>query len=320
MKPRVFISRTIPEEAMQILRTHLDCRSWDEADVPVPRDVLLNEAKEVDGLYTLLTEKVDAELFSAAPRLQAVANMAVGYDNIDIETARQKGIIVTNTPGVLNETTADLTFALMMATARRLVEAAEFVKQGNWKTWSPMLLTGPDICGSTLGVIGMGRIGEAVIRRAKGFDMNILYYNRNRKADVEQKLGVTYAPMDELLRRSDFVVILTPLTPETHHLISQRELSLMKPSAVLINTSRGPVVDEKALQEALDRKMIWGAGLDVFEKEPIGPDHPLLQYENVVALPHIGSASIATRTRMAVMAAENLVAALSGKEPANRVV
>lgn len=320
MKPRVFVTRALPEEAMNILQEHLQCRFWEEADIPVPRDILLEEAKEADGLYTLLTDKVDVELFSHSPRLRVVANMAVGYDNIDIAAARERGIIVTNTPGVLNETTADLTFALMMATARRLVESAEFVKQGKWKTWSPMLLTGPDIYGATLGVIGMGRIGEAVVRRAKGFAMNILYYNRNRKPEAEQELGIKYALMDDLLQKSDFVVVLTPLTPETRHLIGPRELSMMKPSAVLINTSRGPVVDEQALYDALRQKTIWAAGLDVFEQEPIGPDHPLLQLDNLVALPHIGSASIATRRKMAVMAAENLVAALTGKEPANRVV
>jgi glyoxylate reductase len=320
MKPRVFVTRALPEEAMNILQEHLQCRIWEEADIPVPRDVLLKEAKAADGLYTLLTEKVDEELLSLSPRLKVIANMAVGYDNIDIAAARKRGIVVTNTPGVLNETTADLTFALMMATARRLVEAAEFVKQGNWKTWSPMQLTGPDIYGATLGVIGMGRIGEAVVRRAKGFDMNIMYYNRNRKPEAEQELGIVYASMDELLQQSDFVVVLTPLTPETRHLIGARELSMMKPSAVLINTSRGPVVDEQALYDALRQKTIWAAGLDVFEQEPIGPDHPLLQLENLVALPHIGSASIATRRKMAVMAAENLVSALTGKEPPNRVV
>lgn len=320
MKPIVYVTRVIPDAAMQILREHCECRVWREVDTPVPRDILLQEVRQAEGIFSLLTERIDGELFAAAPNLKAVANMAVGYDNIDVEAARQHGIIVTNTPGVLTETTADLTFALLMATARRIVEAANFVKKGQWKAWSPMQLTGPDIYRATLGIIGMGRIGEAVARRAKGFGMRLLYHNRSRKPEVEQELGIEYMALDALLAEADYVAVLTPLTAETRHMIGERELALMKRSAILINTARGPVVDEQALYNALKQQTIWGAGLDVFEQEPIGTDHPLLTLDNVVALPHIGSASIATRTRMAVMAAENLVAAVLGNEPPNRVV
>lgn len=245
--------------------------------------------------------------------------MAVGYNNIDVSAATRKGIMVTNTPDVLTETTADLTFALLMATARRLLEASDYLRRGEWKTWSPMLLTGQDVHGATLGIIGMGRIGEAVAKRAKGFDMRVLYHNRNRKPEVEEKLGVTYADLPTLLKESDFVCILTPYTSETHHLIGKGELAIMKKTAVLINTSRGGVVDENALYEALTTGTILAAGLDVFEQEPVPLNHPLLSLPNVVALPHIGSASVQTRTRMAELAAQNLLQALAGELPENLV-
>ncbi|AQS59590.1 2-hydroxyacid dehydrogenase [Desulforamulus ferrireducens] len=319
MRPRVYITRTIPPEALARIKEVCEVKVWDEEDVPVPYEVLEQEITEVDGLYSLLTDRIDAALLAKAQKLKVVSNMAVGFNNIDLAAATQRGIMVTNTPGVLTETTADLTFALLLATARRLVESVDFLRQGKWKTWSPMLLTGQDVYGATLGIIGMGRIGEGVAKRAKGFDMRVLYYNRRRKPEVEKELGVTYVDMDTLLKESDFVCIMTPYTPETHNLIGARELSLMKKTAVLINTARGGIVNEAALYQALQKGEIWAAGLDVFEQEPVALDHPLLSLPNVVALPHIGSASEKTRKTMANLAAENLLTALEGKTPPNLV-
>ncbi|MFS8664673.1 MAG: D-glycerate dehydrogenase [Limnochordales bacterium] len=318
-RPKVYVARRIPEEALQILEAHCDCRVFAHEDTPVPRETLLQELAGADGAFVLLTERIDDELLAAAPRLKIVANMAVGYDNIDVEACTRRGVLVTNTPGVLTETTADLTWALLMATARRLVEAQKVIERGQWRTWSPMFLTGQDVYGRTLGIIGAGRIGGAVARRARGFAMTILYHNRRRRPDLEAETGARYVGFHELLEQSDFVVTLVPLTAETHHLINEDALRRMKPNAILINAARGPVVDEKALYKALTEGWIWAAGLDVWEKEPIGPDHPLLGLPNVVALPHIGSASIATRTRMAVVAAENLVAGVTGRRPPNLV-
>jgi glyoxylate reductase len=292
---------------------------WEEMDTPVPRDVLEQQVEKIDGLYCLLTDTIDDSLLERAKHLKAVCNMAVGYDNIDVDAATRRGILVTNTPGVLTETTADLTFALLMAAARRIVESSDFVRNGNWKTWSPLLLTGQDVYGSTLGIIGLGRIGEALARRAKGFNMKVLYHNRSRKPEAEQELGIKYAEKETLLRESDFVVIMTPYNAETHHLIGEKELSLMKKTGIIINTARGGIVNERALYEALKKGAIWAAGLDVFEEEPTRLDHALLTLPNVVTLPHIGSASIKTRTRMAEIAAENLLQALSGETPSNLV-
>jgi len=314
-RPRVYITRRIPTEALEVLTAHLDCRMWDEHEAPVPRDVLEREAAEADGLLTMVSDRVDDALLDRAPRLKVVANMAVGYDNIDVQSCTRRGILVTNTPGVLTETTADLAWALLMAAARRIPEAERVVREGRWKSWAPMMLTGQDVYGATLGIVGMGQIGSAVARRARGFDMKILYHNRRRRPEAERSLGAEYRDLDSLLRESDFVVILTPLTPETRGLIGERELSLMKSNAVLVNAGRGGVVDEDALYRALKEGRIWAAGLDVFEKEPVPADHPLLTLPNVVVLPHIGSASIPTRIRMAKLAADNLVAALTGGEP-----
>jgi glyoxylate reductase len=319
LKPRVYITRKIPEEALSIINEACEARMWEEEDVPVPRWILEDEISKVDGVYCLLTETIDEALLNKAPKLRVISNMAVGYNNIDIAAATKKGIMVTNTPGVLTETTADLTFALLMATARRMEEGANFLRSGEWKTWSPMLLTGQDIHGATLGIIGLGRIGEAVARRAKGFNMNILYHNRSRKPEVEEELGLTYTDFTTLLQESDFVCVLTPYTPETHHLIGQEELSLMKDTAVLINTARGGIVNEEALYHALKSKTIWAAGLDVFEQEPVPTTHPLLTLPNVTVLPHIGSASIQTRKKMALLAAKNMVQALHGETPTHLV-
>jgi glyoxylate reductase len=300
------------------VRAATECRIW-EGDLPPPREVLLREVAEVEGLLCLLTDRIDEELLDAAPRLKVVSQMAVGVDNIDVAACTRRGIPVGNTPGVLTETTADLAWALLMATARRVVEADAYTRSGAWKTWEPMGLLGPDVHGATLGILGLGAIGAAVARRAGGFGMRILYHSRHRKPELEAELGLEHHPMEEVLREADFVSLHTALTPETRHLIGARELALMKPTAILINTTRGPVVDQAALAAALGEGKIAAAGLDVFEKEPVPLDDPILGLPNVVALPHIGSASIATRGRMARMAADNLLAALSGQRPPNLV-
>lgn len=318
MKPRVYITRKIPDEALKIITGRCEVRMWDREDEPVSRDVLEREVRDVEGLYSLLTESIDEKLLDFAPYLKVVANMAVGYDNVDVAACTRRGIVVTNTPGVLTDTTADLAFALMMTAARRVTEAERFLRGGKWKTWSPMLLTGVDVYGATLGIIGLGRIGEAVARRARGFSMRVLYNDKPRP-DLEASLGVERRELESLLRDSDFVSVHVPLTEETRGMIGERELTLMKSTAVLVNTSRGPVVRERELVEALREKRIFAAGLDVFETEPLPEDSPLLELDNVVLVPHIASASIATRTKMAVMAANNLVQVLYGQEPLNPV-
>ncbi len=315
MKPKVYITRKIPPQALEKIKEVCDIRMWHHEDRPVPYRILEQEIKHVDGLYCLLTETIDQDLLNKAKRLKVISNMAVGYNNIDTKTASQKGIMVTNTPGVLTVTTADLTFALLMATARRVVESSDYLRGGKWNTWSPMMLTGQDVSNSTIGIIGMGSIGQAVAKRAKGFDMNILYHNRSRKWEVEETLGIQNTDLHTLLKESDFVCILTPLTPETKNLIDEPQLGLMKQSAVLINTARGGIVNEEALYQALKKGSIWAAGLDVFEKEPVDTNHPLLSLPNVVALPHIGSASKNTRQKMADLAANNLLQALTNETP-----
>ncbi|WP_458414570.1 2-hydroxyacid dehydrogenase [Schinkia sp. CFF1] len=320
MKPKVFITRRISWEIVEKIEEFCVVDMWQEEDVPVPQDILEKKIEDVDGLFCLITETIDENVLAKAKKLKVVSNMAVGYNNIDIEAAKQRGITVTNTPGVLTETTADLTFALLMATSRRLVEASSYLRNGEWQAWSPMQLTGQDIFGATMGIIGMGRIGEAVAKRAKGFDMKILYHNRNRRPEVEQQLGVRFMELDELLQQSDFVVVMTPYTPETVNLISERELSLMKKSAILINTARGGIVNETALYNALKNNQIWAAGIDVFETEPVPLNHPLLALPNVVAFPHIGSASIKTRLKMAEVAADNLIKGVTNQKPLYVVV
>jgi glyoxylate reductase len=314
-RPRVFITRRLPRAAIEIVAAACDYELWDSEEQPVPRDVLLCEAARSDGALVLLTDNVDAELLDGAPRCRIYANMAVGYDNVQVPEATRRGVLITNTPGVLTETTADLTFALLMATARRLYAGQRAIAEGQWQTWSPMFMTGQEIHGATLGIVGAGRIGAAVARRARGFGMKLLYHNRRPSTEFEAEVGAEYCPFDDLLRRSDFVCALVPLTPETRGMFGARAFSLMKPTAVFINTARGPIVDEQALYEALTTGQIWAAGLDVFAQEPIGPEHPLLSLPNVTAVPHIGSASIATRARMATLAAENLVAAVTGRRP-----
>lgn len=320
MKPTVYITRKLPEEAVAPLRDILNVRMWESESEAVPRSVLLEEVADADALWTVVTDSVDSELLDAAPRLKIVANMAVGYNNIDTAAAKERGVIVTNTPGVLTETTADLTFALLLATARRLGEAEQELRDGKWTSWTPMGYTGMDVGGATLGVIGMGRIGEAVASRAKGFDMRILYHNRSRKPEAEAEFGFEYAELDKLLTVADFVVTLTPFTPETAGMIGARELALMKKTAILINSSRGGIVDEEALYKALKNGTIWAAGLDVFETEPVPVDHPLLTLPNVTALPHIGSASVKTRLAMMNLNAQAILDVFDGRNPQNRVV
>lgn len=285
---------------------------WEQEDIPVPREVLKQEISHADGLLCLLTDQIDDDLLAGAPQLKIIANMAVGYDNIDIEAAKRRQIIVTNTPDVLTETTADLTFALLMATARRLIEAYDYIKEDHWQHWSPFLLAGTDIHHKTLGIVGMGRIGEAVAQRAMGFNMKILYHNRSRKLEVEQKLGATYVTFEQLLKEADFVVCLVPLTEETKYLFDAKAFRLMKSSAIFVNASRGQTVNEADLIEALRTKQIAGAGLDVFAEEPIRSDHPLMHIKEVVCLPHIGSASMETRQRMIELCIDNLVGYFQG--------
>jgi len=314
MKPKVFVARLIPEAGLDLLKPKCDLDVWQD-ELPPSREALLKHVKDCQGLLSLLTDKVDAELLDAAPDLKVVSNYAVGYDNIDVAACTARKIVVCNTPGVLSETTADLAWALLMAAARRISEGADYVRAGKWRTWGPRLLLGWDVHHATLGIIGLGRIGFEVAKRARGFDMRVLYYNRSRKPELEAELGLEYVPLETLLKESDFVSLHTPLTPETHHLIGAKEFELMKPTAVLINTARGPIVDSKALYQALKSGQIGYAALDVTDPEPIPADDPLLSLPNCLVVPHIGSASHATRNRMAVMAAENLLAALEGERP-----
>ena len=316
MPEKVLVTREIPEAGLEPLEG-LDVTVLSE--LPPGRDELLEAARGVDGVLSTLTEQIDAGFINAAgDRLKVIANMAVGYDNVDLKAANERGIIVTNTPEVLNETTADTAFMLMLAAARRLGEGERIVRSGRWEAWGPKMLLGPDVWGKRLGVLGFGRIGRAVACRAKGFGMEICYWSRSRKEEAEEELGARYLELDELLETCDFFSIHTPLTEETTHLIGAQELRKMKPKAVLVNTSRGPVVNEDALAGALEDERIFAAGLDVYEEEP--KVHPkLLELENVVLAPHIGSASIETRNKMAVTAGEDLRAALRGEQPKNPV-
>jgi len=318
MKPEVFVTRLLPQEAMNKIHSFCDAKVW-EGELPPPRAVLLQSVTDVEGLLSLLTEKVDAELMDRAKKLRVISNCAVGFDNVDVQEATKRGIVVGNTPGVLTDTTADFAFALLMAAARRVVEGDRVVRAGKWKTWGPMTLLGQDVHNSTLGIVGLGRIGSAVAKRAQGFAMKILYTSHVRNKQAESELGVEYATMDRLLAESDFITIHTNLTPETHHLIGREEFDRMKRTTILVNTSRGPIVDNMALYEALRAGKIAYAALDVTEPEPLPADHPLLTLENVIVVPHIASASVATRTKMAVMAADNLIAGLKGEMPPNPV-
>lgn len=311
MKPMVYITRHLPQKAMETLSEFCEPVVWD-ADLPPGDAELRKQVADKEGLLCLLTDRVDAELIQSAPRLRVISQCAVGFDNIDVAAATARGIPVGNTPGVLTETTADFTWALLAAAARRVVEGVDYVRSGQWRTWGLSLLLGQDLYGATLGIVGMGRIGEAVARRGLGFKMKILYYDHRRKPELENAWGIRYAPFDELLSRADFITLHVNLTAHSTKLIGPRELSLMKPTAILINTSRGPVVDTEALYQALKQGRLAHAALDVTDPEPLPPDHPLLSLPNVTITPHIASASVATRTRMVMMAVENLRAGLSG--------
>src|SRR5579885_307416 len=322
-RPKILVTQKVPAAAYPILEAIGDVEANMEEGVIWPYEELLRRGPGHDYIYSLLTDTIDARFLeacaAASPRLKMVANMAVGFNNIDVQTATRLGIAVSNTPGVLSDTTADLAFALLMATARRIPEAERFLRAGKYKGWGPLLFCGAEVHHSTLGLVGAGRIGKIMAKRASGFEMNVLYYDVFRLSPEEEAAyHLTYVSMDELLRQSDFVSIHTPYTPDTHHLIGTRELALMKPTAILINTARGPIVDEKALVRALQSGQIAGAGLDVFENEPaVEPE--LLTMENVVLLPHIASASLKTRSLMATMASANIVAHALGQRPPNIV-
>ncbi|MDO8485126.1 MAG: D-glycerate dehydrogenase [Candidatus Limnocylindrales bacterium] len=313
-RPRVFVARQIPEEELLPVRAACDADVWQDELQP-SRDELLRRVAGCDGILTLLTDRVDDELLDAAgPRLRVVSNYAVGFDNIDVAACARRGIAVGNTPGVLTETTADLAWALLMAAGRRLPEGDRYVRAGHWRTWGPLLLLGPDVHGATIGIVGFGRIGQAVARRAQGFGMAILYHDVNRLPDeITQPLGASYVSLEELLAQSDFVSLHVNLTEETRHLINAYTLAAMKPTAVLVNTSRGPVIDQLALADALRDGVIWAAALDVTDPEPIPMDDPLVGLDNCLIVPHIASASRATRGKMAAMAAANLLAGVRGE-------
>lgn len=313
-RPRVLVTRRIPEVGLELLRAVAYVDVWDRP-VPPPRDELLRRVAGVAGLLSLLTDRVDDELLDAAgPGLRVVSNLAVGYDNIDVAACARRGVAVGNTPGVLTEATADLAFALLLATARRLPESAALVTEDRWLTWDPLLLLGRDVSGATLGIVGFGRIGREVARRARGFGMRILAHSRRRAPDdVYRETGAEPVDLDTLLAESEFVSIHVNLSVDTWHLIGAEAIARMRPGAILINTSRGPVVDQTALAEALRTGHLFAAGLDVTDPEPMRADDPLLSLPNCLVVPHIGSATQRTRDRMAEKAARNLIAGIRGE-------
>lgn len=318
MKNKVYIANPIPKYVEEYIGKYCEYQIWN-GDSKITRDKLLENVKDVDGLI-VFGHKIDEELLSAAPKLKVVSNLSVGYDNFNIEEMKKRGVVGTNTPYVLDDTVADLIFALILATSRRVVELDKYVRQGNWKKDIEKTNFGLDVHGATLGIIGMGNIGEAVATRGKfGFGMDILYHNRTRKPQAEKELGAKYCSLEEVLRKSDFIVLMTPLTEDTKELIGYKEFDMMKDTAIFINGSRGQTVNEEALINALNNKKIFGAGLDVFYKEPVDVNNPLLKMDNVVVLPHIGSATGKTRDEMAMLAAENMVKALKGEMPPTMV-
>jgi glyoxylate reductase len=318
-KPKVYVTRELPERGLKTIKERFDAEVWPEY-APPPKKTIIEKAKDVDALATLLSDKIDAEVFDAAPKLKMIAQLAVGFDNVDVQEATKRGIYVSNTPEVLTDTTADFAWTLLMALARRVVEADKYIRMGKWKVgWHPAMLQGRDVYGATMGIVGAGRIGYAVAKRATGFSMKILFYDVIPRPEMEKDFGAKKVDLDELLKQSDFVSVHVPLMKETHHLINAEKLRLMKKTAYLINNSRGPVVDEKALYEALNEGRIVGAGLDVFEQEPTSLANPLLKLDNVVVAPHISSASYETRSKMAEMVADNLIAFFEGKKPPNLI-
>jgi glyoxylate reductase len=310
---KVFVTRQIPEPGLALLRKEFDVEIY-PYDRVITKQELMKAVKGKDGLLCLLTDPVDKDVINAEPRLKMIASYAVGYDNIDVTAATKRGIPVSNTPGVLTETTAELAWALIFAVARRIVEGDRFTREGRFTGWAPMLMLGQDLTNKTLGIIGAGRIGTAVALKSKGFKMHVLYADEDQNEVLEQEVHAKKVSFQELLKQADVVSVHVPLTTQTHHLIGERELRMMKPTAVLINTARGPIVDEQALVKALKDHWIFGAGLDVYEQEP-SITKALLALQNIVLQPHTGSGTIKTRTKMALMAAENLIAGLKGEVP-----
>jgi gluconate 2-dehydrogenase len=317
-KPKVLVTREVFDETLEYLREHCEVDSNQE-DVPLTGDALATRAADKDAIVCSLTDRIDSALVGRCPSLKVVANIAVGYNNIDVPACTARGIMATNTPGVLDDSTADLAWTLMLGAARRITEVERYIRDGEWKGWRLKQWLGVDVHHATLGIVGMGRIGQAIAKRAAGFDMRVLYHNRKRVAeDVERKLNASRVSLDDLLRESDFVVLQVPYSPQTHHLIGAAELGRMKPTAILINSTRGGVVDDEALIAALKNGTIRAAGLDVFENEPkLNP--AFLELDNVVLAPHVGSSTEATRRAMAMTAAKNAVAALSGARPPNLI-
>lgn len=318
-KLKVYVTREIPERGLKIIKKRFDVEVWPEYGPPL-KEVVIDKVRDVDALVSLLSDSIDVEVFGAAPKLKIVAQMAVGFDNIDVKEATKRGVYVTNTPEVLTETTADFAWALLMSIARRVVEADRYVRGRRWKVgWHPNMLLGRDVYGATIGIVGAGRIGSAVARRAKGFNMKILYCGRKSRPELEKRLGAKHVDLDVLLKQSDFVSIHVSLTKQTYHMIDKEKLRLMKKTAYLVNNSRGAVIDEKALCQALKEGWIAGAALDVFEQEPTPVTNPLLKLDNVVLAPHISSSSHETRSKMAKMVAENLITFFEGRIPPNLV-
>lgn len=312
---KILVTRKIPEQFIEQLEQLGDVHMWDDEFEPMPRAQFLTELEDADACFITLSEKIDKESIEHAKNFKIIANMAVGYDNIDVALANQNGIVITNTPNVLTETTAELGFTLMLTVARRIIEAQQYVQNGQWKSWGPYLLSGKDVHGSTVGIYGMGDIGRSFARRLQGFNTTILYHNRSRHEDAERQLNAQYVSFEELLEQSDFVICTAPLTPETANKFDEKAFSKMKNDAIFINIGRGAIVDEEALVNALNNNEIGGCGLDVLREEPIRLDHPLLKMQNVVILPHIGSASVVTRDRMIQLCVDNIEAVLQGKAP-----
>jgi glyoxylate reductase len=318
MKPKVFLTRELPPRAMERLFEHTDLE-YNKEDRVLTKEEIINGVKGKDGLLCLLTDNIDGEIMDANPNLQIIANYAVGFNNIDVPAATSRKIPVTNTPGVLTETSADLAFTLLVSTARRVVEGDNFLRTGTWNGWGPLQYLGSDIFGATLGIIGLGRIGKAIAKRATGFDMKIIYWNRTRLTEEEeQELGLSYLPFEEVLKQSDYLSVNIAYNEHTFHLFGDKEFELMKDTSIIINTARGPVIDEKALVRALQNKEIAGAGLDVYEDEP-RVELELLEMNNCVLLPHLASATIETRTKMGMIAIDNLLAKFSNQPLPNLV-
>ena len=313
-QPIVAVTRVIPEAGLALLRDRTEMRLWEDELPPSP-DQLRDLLRGTTGALTLLTDVINGEVLDREPQLKVVSNFAVGYDNVDVDACTARGVAVCNTPGVLTETTADHAFALLMAAARRIPESMEYVRAGRWKTWGPTLLLGRDIHSATIGIIGFGRIGKEVARRARGFNMRILAYDTYQDEAAAREFGAEFRPLDDVLRESDFITLHVALTPETRHLIGARELELMKPEAILINAARGPVVDTDALVTALTSGEILAAALDVTDPEPLPADHPLVSLPNAIVVPHTASATVATRDAMATLAARNVLAVLNGTRP-----